>query len=184
MSVLKCKICGGTLELTGDASVCVCQYCGTKQTLPKLSGEHSSTLYERADHFRRSNDFDKAISVYEQILNENPSDAEAYWSLVLCRYGVEYVEDPKSNKRIATVNRMQYTSVLSDEDYKAALRYAEPEQKAIYEAEAHEIDAIQKGILAISQKKNRLTCSSATKKPTTMVAARRTVCGRMNCITN
>ena len=125
MSVLKCKICGGSLELTGDASVCVCQYCGTKQTLPKPSDEHSSALYERADHFRRNNDFDKAIQIYEQILNENPSDAEAYWLLVLCRYGVEYVEDPKSSKRIATVNRMQYTSVLSDEDYKAALRYAD-----------------------------------------------------------
>ncbi len=152
MSVLKCKICGGTLELTGDASVCVCQYCGTKQTLPKPSDEHVSTLYERADHFRRNNDFDKAIQIYEQILNENATDAEAYWLLVLCRYGVEYVEDPKSSKRIATVNRMQYTSVLSDEDYKAAIRYADLEQKTIYEAEAHEIDTIQKGILAISQK--------------------------------
>ncbi|MBE6976557.1 MAG: TIR domain-containing protein [Ruminococcaceae bacterium] len=152
MSVLKCKICGGSLEFDRDASVCVCQYCGTKQTLPKLSGEHSSALYQRADHFRRNNDFDKAISIYEQILNENSTDAEAYWSLVLCRYGIEYVEDPKSNKRIATVNRMQYTSVLADEDYKAAIKYAEPEQRAIYEAEAKEIDTIQKGILAISQK--------------------------------
>ena len=152
MSVLKCKICGGSLEFTGEASVCVCQYCGTKQTLPRFSDEHSSALYERADHFRRNNDFDKAISIYEQILNENNTDAEAYWSLVLCRYGVEYVEDPKSNKRIATVNRMQYTSVLVDEDYKAAIKYAEGEQKAIYESEAKEIDSIQKGILQISQR--------------------------------
>lgn len=154
MSVLKCKICGGTLEITGEASVCVCQYCGTKQTLPKLSDDHRSALYERADHFRRNSDFDKAINIYEQILNEDNSDAEAYWSLVLCRYGVEYVEDPKSNNRIATVNRMQYTSVLADEDYKAAVQYADDEQKAIYEAEAKEIDIIQKGILAISQKES------------------------------
>ena len=154
MSVLKCKICGGSLEITGQASVCVCQYCGTKQTLPKLADDHRSSLYERADHFRRSNDFDKAINIYEQILNEDNTDAEAYWSLVLCRYGVEYVEDPKSNNRIATVNRMQYTSVLVDEDYKAAVKYADGEQKAIYEAEAKEIDIIQKGILAISQKES------------------------------
>ena len=152
MSLFKCKICGGSLEFSEGASVCVCQYCGTQQTLPKLPNEHSSVLYERADHFRRNNDFDKAISIYEQILNENNTDAEAYWSLVLCRYGIEYVEDPKSNKRIATVNRMQYTSVLADEDYKSALKYADAEQKKIYEAEAKEIDNIQKGILAISQK--------------------------------
>ena len=152
MAVLKCKICGGSLETTGEASVCVCQYCGTKQTLPKVSDEHRSSLYERADHFRRNNDFDKAINIYEQILNEDNTDAEAYWSLVLCRYGVEYVEDPKSSKRVATVNRMQYTSVLADEDYKAAIKYADGEQRAIYEQEAKEIDAIQKGILAISEK--------------------------------
>ena len=132
MSLFKCKICGGSLEFSEGASVCVCQYCGTQQTLPKLPNEHSSVLYERADHFRRNNDFDKAISIYEQILNENNTDAEAYWSLVLCRYGIEYVEDPKSNKRIATVNRMQYTSVLADEDYKSALKYADAEQKKIY----------------------------------------------------
>ena len=23
-------------------------------------------------------------------------DAESYWSLVLCRWGIEYVEDPKT----------------------------------------------------------------------------------------
>ena len=152
MPVLKCKICGGDLEITGGASVCVCQYCGTQQTLPKFSDERSAALYERADHFRRNSDFDKAIAIYEQILNENNTDAEAYWSLVLCRYGVEYVEDTRSNKRIATVNRMQYTSVLADEDCKAAIRYADGQQQAIYEAEAKEIDAIQKGILEISRK--------------------------------
>ena len=152
MAVFKCKICGGTLSFAEGSLVCECQYCGTKQTLPKTNSEQNNTLYERAEHFRRSNDFDKAISIYEQILNADNTDAEAYWSLVLCRYGVEYVEDPKSNKRIATVNRMQYTSVLADEDYKSALKYADAEQKAIYETEAKEIDAIQKGILAISQK--------------------------------
>lgn len=152
MSIFKCKICGGSLEFSEGSTVALCQYCGTKQTLPKISDGNNSTLYERADHFRRNNDFDKAISIYEQILNADNTDAEAYWSLVLCRYGIEYVEDPKSNKRIATVNRMQYTSVLADEDYKSALKYADSEQKEIYEAEAREIDSIQKGILAISQK--------------------------------
>ena len=152
MAVFKCKICGGTLSFTEGSSVCECQNCGIKQTMPKTNSEQNNTLYERAEHFRRNNDFDKAISIYEQILNQDNTDAEAYWLLVLCRYGVEYVEDPKSNKRIATVNRMQYTSVLADEDYKSALKYADVEQKAIYEAEAKEIDTIQKGILAISQK--------------------------------
>ena len=152
MAVFKCKMCGGALEIEGNASVAVCEYCGTKQTLPRLEDEKRANLYDRANHFRRNNEFDKAMGIYEQILNEDTSDAEAYWSLVLCRYGIEYVEDPASRKRVPTVNRAQYTSILADEDYKAALQYADGYQKEVYEAEAVAIDKIQKGILEISQK--------------------------------
>lgn len=149
MAVFKCKMCGGTLEINHE-TVAVCQYCGTKQTLPKLDDERKANLYDRANHFRRNNEFDKAISLYEQILNADNTDAETYWSLVLCRYGIEYVEDPSSHKRIPTVNRAQFTSIFDDEDYKSALQYADGYQKEIYEQEAKVINDIQKGILAIS----------------------------------
>lgn len=152
MSVFKCKMCGGTLEINNNETVGVCEYCGTKQTLPKLDDDKIINLYDRANHFRRNNDYDKAMSIYENILNEDKTDAEAYWSLVLCRYGIEYVEDPATHKRVPTVNRAQFTSVFMDEDYKSAIEYADPVQKSIYEAEAKAIDEIQKGILEISQK--------------------------------
>jgi len=143
-------MCGGDLEVT--ASVGVCQYCGTQQTFPKLDDDRRTNLYDRANHFRRQNDFDKAAGIYESILNEEKTDAEAYWSLVLCEYGVEYVEDPTSRKRIPTCNRTQYTSVLADEDYRQALAYADEHQRIIYEEEAHLIDGIQKSILEVSAK--------------------------------
>lgn len=152
MSVFKCKMCGGSLEINGNETVAVCEYCGTKQTLPHLNDDKKANLYDRANHFRRNNDFDKAMAIYEQILNEDNTDAEAYWSLVLCRYGIEYVEDPSSNKRIPTVNRAQFTSVFDDDNYKSALRYADVAQREVYEEEAKAINEIQKGILAISQK--------------------------------
>ena len=150
--VFKCKMCGGTLEINQNESVAVCEYCGTKQTLPRLDDERRANLYDRANHFRRNNEFDKAAGIYEQILNEDSNDAEAYWSLVLCRYGIEYVEDPASRKRIPTVNRMQYISVFDDENYKLALQYADGEQRTVYEEEAKAINELQKGILAISEK--------------------------------
>ena len=145
-------MCGGTLEINNNETVGVCEYCGTKQTLPKLDDDKKINLYDRANHFRRNNDYDKAMSIYENILNEDKTDAEAYWSLVLCRYGIEYVEDPATHKRVPTVNRAQFTSVFMDEDYKSAIEYADPVQKSVYEAEAKAIDEIQKGILEISQK--------------------------------
>ena len=152
MALFKCKMCGGALEINNNESVATCEYCGTKQTLPKLDDDKRANMYDRANHFRRNNDFDKAMSIYEQILNEDNTDAEAYWSLVLCRYGIEYVEDPASHKRIPTVNRAQFTSIYMDEDYKSALQYADGYQKTIYEEEAKAIDEIQKGILELSSK--------------------------------
>ena len=152
MSIFKCKMCGGTIEFNPGDTVGVCDSCGTKQTLPRLDDDRKANLYDRANHFRRNNDFDKAAGIYEQILNEDSNDAEAYWSLVLCRYGIEYVEDPQSHKRIPTVNRAQFTSIFDDDNYKSALHYADAAQREIYEEEAKAINEIQKGILAISQK--------------------------------
>ncbi len=152
MTVFKCKICGGALEIDNAQSVATCEYCGTKQTLPKLDDERRANLYDRANHFRRNNEFDKAMGIYEQILNEDPTDAEAYWSLVLCRYGIEYVEDSTTRRRVPTVNRAQFTSIFDDEDYKSAIKHADASSREIYEAEAHAINEIQKGILAISQR--------------------------------
>ena len=152
MSFFKCKMCGGTIEFEKGATVGICDSCGTKQTLPRLDDDKKANLYDRANHFRRNNEYDKAMSIYEQILAEDSTDAEAYWSLVLCRYGIEYVEDPATGKRIPTVNRAQFTSVFDDDNYKSALRCADAAQKEIYQAEAKAINEIQKGILAISQK--------------------------------
>ena len=147
MAIYKCKMCGGTLEFEQDATVGVCDHCGTKQTLPRLDDERRANLYDRANHFRRNNDYDKAAGIYEKILNEDATDAEAYWSLVLCRYGIEYVENPATHRRVPTVNRAQFTSVFDDGNYKSALQYADALQRALYEEEAAAINEIQKGIL-------------------------------------
>ena len=180
MSTFKCKMCGGTLEIQENATVAVCEYCGTQQTLPKLSDDRRANLYDRANHFRRNNDFDKSMSIFEQILNDDPTDAEAYWSIVLCRYGIEYVEDPASHKRVPTVNRTQFTSIFADNDYKSAIQHADTHQKAIYEEEARAIDEIQKGILAITP----MIFSFAIRNPIITVAVPRTPFWQMTFITS
>ena len=151
MAIFNCKMCGGTLEINNE-TVATCEYCGTQQTLPRLDDDRRANMYDRANHFRRNNEFDKAMAIYEQILNEDNTDAESYWSLVLCRYGIEYVEDPASHKRIPTVNRAQFTSIFDDDNYKSALQYADGAQRHLYEEEAKTINDIQKNILEISQK--------------------------------
>lgn len=150
--VFKCKICGGNLDVQTNSKIATCEYCGTKQTLPKLENERIANLYDRANHLRRNNEYDKAEGLYEMILNEDSSDAEAYWSLLLCKYGVEYVKDPNTQEYIPTCNRTQKASILADENYKQALEHASDEQRELYKSEANKINEIQKGILEISRK--------------------------------
>ena len=150
MACFQCKMCGGTLQVQPGDKVAVCSYCGNPQTLPRLTSDNITALYERAGHFRRNNEFDKAADIYEQILQQDTTDAEAYWSLVLCSYGVEYVEDARTHQRKITINRVQYTSVFDDENYAAALRYADVVQRDIYQKEAETINNIQKHYLQIS----------------------------------
>ncbi len=150
--VFKCKICGGNIELEKGSTVGKCDSCGTKQTLPIIDSDKREKLYDRANNLRRSNDFDSALEVYEQILNDKPDDAEAYWSILLCMYGIEYVEDPYTHERIPTVNRTQVTPIFNNANYKMALKYADIEQQLIYKEEAEKINEIQRGILAISEK--------------------------------
>ena len=152
--MFKCKMCGGDLDVADGQTTAECRYCGTQQTLPRLDDDRRANLYDRANHFRRNNEFDKAAGIYEQILAEDPDDAEAYWSRVLCRYGIEYVEDPATHRRVPTVNRAQYTSIFDDEDYKAALAKGDGAQQALYKQEAAAINEIQRGILDISAKED------------------------------
>ncbi len=154
MAVFKCKMCGASLEAPEGASVATCEYCDSQQTLPRLNDEKITRLYEMANLQWRNKSYDKAMGFFESILLEDNSDAEIYWSMVLCRYGIEYVEDPKTKKRIPTINRTQYTSILADADYKAALEHADLSQKLLYQEEAKEIDKIQQRILALSQKED------------------------------
>ena len=150
MAIIKCKMCGDII-LSEDQSYGTCEYCGSTMTFPKVSDEQRLNLFNRANHFRRQNEFDKAIAAYDKILDQDDTDAEAHWGAVLSRYGIEYVEDPITHERIPTCHRVQLGSILTDADYLAALEHApDAASRGIYEKEAKRIAEIQKGILAIS----------------------------------
>ncbi len=68
MAIFKCKICGGSLDIADGNSVAVCEYCGTKQTVPTTKDEVVANLFNRANNLRLKCEFDKAEQVYEKIL--------------------------------------------------------------------------------------------------------------------
>lgn len=129
-------MCGGALEKTSGTTVTTCEYCGTKQTIPKLRDEFVANLFNRANNLRLKCEFEKAEQIYEKILDIDNADCEAHWGIVLCKYGIEYVEDTETLSRIPTCHRTLYEAVLTDVDYLAAIDNADSEQKALYEAEA------------------------------------------------
>lgn len=128
-----------------------CEYCGTEQTIPKITDDVIGNLFNRANTLRLKSEFDKAEEIYNKIVGLDNTQSEAYWGIILCKYGIEYVEDPTTYKRVPTCHRTSYDAITADEDYKLAIQYADISQKIIYEAEAKAIDEIQKGILTISQ---------------------------------
>lgn len=133
-------MCGGTLELN-NKSVCRCEYCGNMQSVPQIDDEDKAELCIVAERFRKEYHYDKAIEIYERLLKIYPTDADLYWSMLLCRYGVEYREQG------CTLNRTQSRSLLADEDYKTALKYASSEQCDIMERQAAEIDRVRRSIV-------------------------------------
>ncbi|MBQ6906809.1 MAG: toll/interleukin-1 receptor domain-containing protein, partial [Clostridia bacterium] len=150
--IFKCKICGGSLDVNIGERTAICEYCGVEQTIPSFIDIKAQEIYNIANNYLAHNEFDKAENLYAQILIDNKSDADAYWNILMCRYGVTYVKDPATEKYIPTCNRTLYAPIFNDENYKNAIKYADEKQRVLFEANARIIDDIQKGILSVSRK--------------------------------
>ena len=148
---IKCNICGGDVTLNADKTFTTCEYCGSTITVPKISDEQRAAAFNRGNHFRRIGEFDKALASYERILREDDADAEAHWCAALCRFGIEYVEDPATYEYIPTCHRASFDSFTEDVDYLAALEYSDGLTRRLYQKEAAKIAEVQRGILATSQ---------------------------------
>ena len=151
MAILKCKMCGGDIELSADKTFGTCDSCGSTMTFPKVDDEQRANMFNRGNHFRRQGEFDKALAVYERIVQEDENDAEAHWCCALCRFGIEYVEDPNTYEYLPTCHRASFDSFLEDVDYLAALEHSDGITRRQYQKDAAKIAEVQRGILATSQ---------------------------------
>ena len=151
MAILKCKMCGGDMELTTEKTFGTCEFCGSTMTLPKVDDDQRAAALNRGNHFRRIGEFDRALAVYERILREDDTDAEAHWCCALSRFGIEYVEDPATYEYLPTCHRASFDSFLEDVDYLAAVAHSEGITRRQYQKDAAKIAEVQRGILATSQ---------------------------------
>lgn len=125
VAIYQCKQCGGALNPSETRGIAICDSCGSRQTIPTDIDEKISALFIRANDLRRKNEFDKASSIYSLILEEVPNNAEAYWGLLLCEFGIEYVVDDRTGVHIPTCHRLTTDSLFDNTNYVLALRYAD-----------------------------------------------------------
>lgn len=146
MELTNCPSCGGRLKVESFSKPVICEYCENTVAISKNTGAVQNRI-ERANMLRSNKEFDSARLVYEDILKEYPTDDVAAWGLVLTKYGVEYVKDPRSGKYIPTIHRLNFSSILEDFDYKTAIQFADENNRESYITQAKEINEIQKQAL-------------------------------------
>lgn len=149
MAILKCKACGAPLKVEEGQKIVECSYCDLQQTIPQMDDEFKLQMFNQANDLRRQFDFDSAKSFLQAVASRYPEEAEAYWGICLCKYGIMYVEDQQTLAQIPTFYRMIPQSILNDEDYIKACKYAGASAWK-YEEEAQKIDKLQKKILQLS----------------------------------
>ena len=145
MEVLRCVQCKGDISVEDNGLIGRCLACGTVYYFKTEKNSRIISLLNQANISRLRGDYDGAILAYQIALKEDETDADAYWGITLSTFGIEYVED-KSGKFIPTCRRTISHSILTDENYLNALRYASPEQAQEFERQAQEIDDLQKAI--------------------------------------
>lgn len=150
MGALKCKMCGSNLEIEDSITVCKCEKCGTSQTVPDIEDDKELKLFERAGRLRFNCDFDKAAGIYNTITDSYPEEAEGYWGLILCKYGIEYA-DNASGIRVPVCHRISYDSVMDDEDFELVMENSDSESRAIFREEAKIIEENRKKYIQIAE---------------------------------
>lgn len=152
MITFKCKMCGGDLHPDENATTCECEYCGSVQTVPTADNEKKMNLIARAQRLLRACEFDKAAGIYESVVAEFPGEAEAYWGLVLCKYGIEYVDDPATGKKVPTCHRSSFDSLMDDANFEQACENTDAVARRLYRDEAKTIEELRKRVIEVSGK--------------------------------
>lgn len=143
---MNCRRCGMKFTFPVSQAVFPCPACGALHERPQAQQEIFEGL-DRANDLRADKDFSQALRGYEEVLRRCRTSHEALWGKVLCRYGVEYVEDHITHQRRPTLNFLQRTMILQEGDFLRACQHAPEEIAAQYREDALYIADVQKELL-------------------------------------
>ena len=125
MEIIKCKACGGELEILEGSNIFVCGFCGTKHTLPRHDEERGNldSILKRAFIFLEDGNWGSADEYCERALDINPENAKAYVGKLMVDLQIKKEPGLANSRRLYTENH-NYLKALrfADKGYKAVLQ--------------------------------------------------------------
>lgn len=108
----KCAGCGAVFDFEFGTTT-ICQFCGTKQYIA-----FNESTYERikqANNYRESGEFDKCISIYDDLIASFPKSEELRFGRFLAKYEVYNTDKLLKGKEFALTICEKAT--FNDEDF-------------------------------------------------------------------
>ena len=167
MAIIKCKHCGTDIEAT-EQGLLVCEECGGLQTAPIMDNAKKIQYFNLATRLRLAKDYEKGLQMYTKLA-EQFDEVEPYYGKVLCKYGVQYVDED------VVCEIENFVSVIEDEDYQHACELATDDEFELLEQEAALIDDYQqtaRAKAASAAKKNAEVEAKAKAKAEAEAAAK------------
>ena len=133
MNSNRCNNCGGNYECREGQLIC--SSCG-------LNNSELTLVYAAYQKLNKA-EFSEAEILFENIIEQYPTNHRAYWGRLLARYGIKY-EQHFSGEMIPICYKTTYTSPFFDYDYKQACQYADDVTRFYYSEQAKNIDEARK----------------------------------------
>lgn len=150
---ISCQCCGAALELQNRGGIVKCQYCGGDSILPRFVTKDRMEAYNNAIKYARACEFKKATKMFEELLVDFSQEAELHWEMLMCKYGIYYVDDTRTGEKLPTLLQINPTPVTTDIEYQQAIQYASTDdEKTLYTHRANMIQRIQSEYAKIVQK--------------------------------
>lgn len=139
----KCPNCGGKLQLNPEIEKGICIYCGSEiivaEAIQKFRGEidglaTTQTHLIRANQLFEDGETDKAAKEFQQVVNLNPTNAEAFMGLFRCAMASAdyYLRLNHSLQRVIS-DYLNDVKIAKEKYGNRAVQYADADKKAEYE---------------------------------------------------
>lgn len=143
MNEYYCEYCQAPLHFEKGNNVVICKYCN--HINEKEADPETADLLEQAAALRNEGLFDEAKSAYKKLLIKSPESYKAHWGLLLCKYGVAYVER-KGGKRVVTCRKRVTSDISEETGYKIVMEHAPESEREQFLEDIQAISAIQNKI--------------------------------------